>query len=80
MNNCVRSTRGRVVSAYGNSPEDIPHLAKADHPMLVNGSARARALAPAQGIPCAPLALSAYSDVRIVHSSGKNLSSSALAR
>jgi phosphatidylglycerophosphatase C len=43
---------GAQVSAYGNSAEDVPHLAKADHPTLVNGSARARALAAAQGIPC----------------------------
>jgi phosphatidylglycerophosphatase C len=44
---------GSVISAYGNSPEDIPHLAKADRPLLVNGNARARALARALGIPCA---------------------------
>jgi phosphatidylglycerophosphatase C len=41
-----------AVSAYGNSAEDVPHLALADHPHLVNGSARARRLASAQGIPC----------------------------
>jgi phosphatidylglycerophosphatase C len=41
-----------AVSAYGNSPEDLPHLALADHPHLVNGSARARRLAAVRGIPC----------------------------
>lgn len=43
---------GAVISAYGNSPEDIAHLARADRPTLVNGSARARALAAAHGVPC----------------------------
>ena len=43
---------GAAVSAYGNSAEDIPHLAEAEHPTLVNGSARARTLAAAHGIPC----------------------------
>jgi phosphatidylglycerophosphatase C len=42
-----------LVSAYGNAPEDVPHLARADRPLLVNGNRRARALAAAQGIPCA---------------------------
>lgn len=42
---------GALVSAYGNSPEDVPHLAKADRPLLVNGSARGRTLARAHGIP-----------------------------
>lgn len=41
-----------LVSAYGNSPEDVPHLALADHPHLVNGGARARRLAAVHGIPC----------------------------
>ena len=43
---------GAPVSAYGNSAEDIPHLATADRPTLVNGSARARTLAAAHAIPC----------------------------
>jgi phosphatidylglycerophosphatase C len=42
---------GRPVSAYGNAPEDVPHLASADYPLLVNGSAHARRLAAAHGIP-----------------------------
>jgi phosphatidylglycerophosphatase C len=54
---CLQQLRarypGRVVSAYGNAAEDVPHLAKADRPLLVNASARARALAFAQRIPCA---------------------------
>jgi phosphatidylglycerophosphatase C len=54
---CLEQLRARypgaLVSAYGNSAEDLPHLAKADRPLLVNGSARARALALARGIPCA---------------------------
>ena len=44
---------GAWVSAYGNSPADIPHLVKADRPTLVNGNGRARTLAAAHGIPCA---------------------------
>ncbi len=43
---------GVVIAAYGNSPEDIPHLAQADRPALVNGNARARGLAQSLGIPC----------------------------
>jgi phosphatidylglycerophosphatase C len=39
-------------SAYGNAAEDVPHLACADNPHLVNGSAGARKLAAAHGIPC----------------------------
>jgi phosphatidylglycerophosphatase C len=44
---------GLVISAYGNSLEDIPHLAKADRPVLVNGNTRARRLAQTLNIPCA---------------------------
>jgi phosphatidylglycerophosphatase C len=54
---CLQQLRaeypGHVVSAYGNASADVPHLALADHPLLVNGSARARVLAAAQRIPCA---------------------------
>jgi phosphatidylglycerophosphatase C len=54
---CLEQLRARypgaLVSAYGNSPQDVAHLAKADRPLLVNGSSRARALAAAHGIPCA---------------------------
>jgi phosphatidylglycerophosphatase C len=54
---CLQQLRaqypGSLVSAYGNAAEDVPHLAQADRPTLVNGSARARALAAAQGVPCA---------------------------
>ncbi len=39
-------------TAYGNAPEDVPHLARADHPHMVNGGARARRVAAAHGIPC----------------------------
>ena len=42
---------GMRVVAYGNSAADLPHLAQADRALLVNGSARARRLAAAQGIP-----------------------------
>jgi phosphatidylglycerophosphatase C len=44
---------GVLISAYGNSPEDLPHLAQADRPLLVNGNRRARGLAQTLGIPCA---------------------------
>ncbi len=54
---CLEQLRARypgaLVSAYGNSPQDLPHLARADRPLLVNGSARTRRLAAAQGIACA---------------------------
>ena len=54
---CLQQLRaeypGRGVSAYGNASADVAHLALADHPLLVNGSARARTLAATHGIPCA---------------------------
>ena len=40
-----------LVTAYGNSLSDIPHLREADRAMLVNGSAAARRAASAAGIP-----------------------------
>lgn len=40
------------VVAYGNTSEDLPHLAQAERAQLVNGSARARAEAQALGIEC----------------------------
>ena len=74
----------RLLAAYGNSASDIPHLRMVDRPLLVNGSRAARASAAALRHPAGDLALSArrsaYIDVRICHSSGKNFSSSALAR
>ena len=48
-----REFPGRTLSAYGNAPEDVPHLQMADRPLLVNGNRRARRLAAARGIPCA---------------------------
>jgi phosphatidylglycerophosphatase C len=36
--------------AYGNSASDLPHLKLARHPLLVNGSARARREAQALGV------------------------------
>ena len=33
---------GQAIAAYGNSASDLPHLEVAEHPLLVNGSARAR--------------------------------------
>ena len=54
---CLQRLRAQypeaLVSAYGNAAEDVPHFAQADRPLLVNGHARARALAAARGIPCA---------------------------
>jgi phosphatidylglycerophosphatase C len=54
---CLEQLRARypgaLVSAYGNSAQDLPHLVTADRPLLVNGSARTRRLAAAQGIACA---------------------------
>ncbi len=44
---------GQAIAAYGNSASDLPHLEVAEHPLLVNGSARARRRAAALGIPCA---------------------------
>jgi phosphatidylglycerophosphatase C len=43
---------GAAIAAYGNAGADLDHLMRAERPMLVNGSARARALAAAHGIPC----------------------------
>jgi HAD superfamily phosphoserine phosphatase-like hydrolase len=48
-----REYPGRALSAYGNAPEDVPHLQMADRPLLVNGNRRACKLAAARGIPCA---------------------------
>lgn len=42
---------GMPVIAYGNSASDLLHLVRADRALLVNGNARARRLAEAQGIP-----------------------------
>ena len=39
--------------AYGNAGSDLPHLALADHPLLVNGSLAARREAQRVGVPCA---------------------------
>ncbi len=39
------------VTAYGNSLSDIPHLALAEHALLVNGNAAARRGAARAGIP-----------------------------
>jgi len=40
-----------TVTAYGNSSSDIPHLALAEHALLVNGNAAARRGAARAGIP-----------------------------
>jgi phosphatidylglycerophosphatase C len=51
----VRAIRARTsgsIAAYGNASSDLPHLELTDYPLLVNGSAGARALALARGIPC----------------------------
>ena len=75
-----REYPGVPVVAYGNTSEDVPHLAQADRAQLVNGSARARAEAQRLGDRVRRLAMKRYSAVRICHSSGKNFNSSALAR
>jgi phosphatidylglycerophosphatase C len=41
-----------AIAAYANSSSDIEHLELVDFPLLVNGSARARSLATARGMPC----------------------------
>jgi HAD superfamily hydrolase (TIGR01490 family) len=43
---------GIPVTAYGNSLSDLEHLKVTDHPVLVNGSSRARHAAARAGIPC----------------------------
>lgn len=51
----VRELRGQgatPIAAYANSSSDLAHLELVDFPMLVNGSARARSLAAAGGMPC----------------------------
>ena len=75
----------RLLAAYGNAGSDIPHLRMAERPVLVNGSRAARvarqALRHSPGnLALTPRARRHYIEVRICHSSGKNLSSSALAR
>lgn len=50
----VRALRTRMsgtIAAYANSSSDLSHLRLADHPVLVNGSRRARRMARQQGIP-----------------------------
>lgn len=50
----VRALRARMsgtIAAYANSSSDLSHLRLADHPVLVNGSRRARRMASQQGIP-----------------------------
>ncbi len=42
---------GSSFAAYGNTSGDLPHLRLADHPLLVNGSRRARRLADSLAIP-----------------------------
>lgn len=42
-----------TVTAYGNSASDLPHLARADRALLVNGSTAARRAAMRRGIPTA---------------------------
>jgi phosphatidylglycerophosphatase C len=39
------------ITAYGNSASDVPHLARADRALLVNGNAAARRLAAQANIP-----------------------------
>ena len=41
---------GRTFSAYGNTTGDLPHLRLVEHPLLVNGNARACRKATALGI------------------------------
>lgn len=54
---CLEALRreypGAIVTAYGNSASDLPHLERADHPVLVNGSTAARRGAVRAGIPVA---------------------------
>ena len=47
-----RAHPGLEVVAYGNSAGDLEHLALADRPLLVNGSARARRIAGRSKIDC----------------------------
>ena len=44
---------GLPIAAYGNSASDVEHLRAADRALLVNGNARARALATRSGISTA---------------------------
>ena len=48
----LRDRRSGSMAAYANSSSDLHHLELVDHPVLVNGSARARRLAAARGIAC----------------------------
>ena len=52
---CLALLRGRhpglPVTAYGNSLSDLEHLKRVEHPVLVNGSPRARRAAAREGIP-----------------------------
>ena len=48
----IRERRAGQIAAYANSSSDLQHLELVDHPVLVNGSARARRLAAARGIAC----------------------------
>jgi phosphatidylglycerophosphatase C len=41
---------GLLVTAYGNSLSDLPHMISADHALLVNANAKARRAATAAGI------------------------------
>ena len=42
---------GNTFAAYGNTSGDLPHLRLVEHPLLVNGNARARRRAAALQIP-----------------------------
>ena len=42
-----------TISAYGNSSSDLPHLVEVEHPLLVNGNARAQRQAQRLKIPVA---------------------------
>jgi phosphatidylglycerophosphatase C len=42
---------GLSIAAYGNSGSDLPHLAQADRPLLVNANAAARRRAAVLGVP-----------------------------
>jgi len=52
---CLEALRGEFpvarFSAYGNAASDLPHLAAADSPLLVNANGRARRQAAKIGVP-----------------------------
>jgi phosphoserine phosphatase len=49
----LRRRHAGSAAAYGNAATDLDHLALVEHPLLVNGSARARSAAAKLGVPCA---------------------------